>query len=296
MEPVYVAAMIVLAVVLAWPVPRLLPRLTRLRTAPGSALLLWQSCALAAVLAGLLSAPLAMLELVRTDENLPGFREHLLPAVVGLVIAGIMLVRLLLRGHRVGTDLRRRRREHAELVDLIGLDDASQHPDVGPDVRVLAHPTPTAYCVPGECRRVVLTQGTLDALDDRQLTAVLAHERSHLRGRHDLVLEFFSVLHSAVPKWIRSGAGLREVRLLIELFADRWAVRATDRRTVGTALAALASGAHPDEALGVSEDAIARVEQLADKRRTTPVHLGALVASVLVLQAPLLLAVLALRG
>ena len=56
---------------------------------------------------------------------------------------------------------------------------------------------------------------------------MLAHERAHLRARHDLILEFFTVVHEAVPAFVRSDAALREVTLLIEVLADRAAVRAT---------------------------------------------------------------------
>ena len=66
-------------------------------------------------------------------------------------------------------------------------------------VRILQHPTPTAYCIPGRQSRVVLSQGVLDALPEDQLEAVIAHEDAHLRGRHDLLLEFFSVVHRGRP-------------------------------------------------------------------------------------------------
>ena len=78
---------------------------------------------------------------------------------------------------------------------------------------------------PGLRRRVVLTEGTLAALPPDELAAVMAHERAHLRARHDLVLEFFTVLHRAVPARLRAPAALREVHLLIEVLADRAARR-----------------------------------------------------------------------
>jgi Zn-dependent protease with chaperone function len=140
-----------------------------------------------------------------------------LVAIAGAV-SGLVLARLLVSGHKVGRNLRVIRRRHRELVDLLAAHD-DRH------VRVLEHPTPTAYCLPGLSRRVVLTQGTIDTLAERELDAVLAHERAHLAARHDLILEFFTVVHEAVPPFVRSETALREVHLLIEVLADRAAVR-----------------------------------------------------------------------
>jgi hypothetical protein len=47
---------------------------------------------------------------------------------------------------------------------------------------------PRRYCVPSLRHRVVLTTGAVAALEPRQLRAVIAHERAHLWGRHDLVI------------------------------------------------------------------------------------------------------------
>ncbi|WP_431843166.1 M56 family metallopeptidase [Calidifontibacter indicus] len=287
----YVAALILLAVLLAWPVPRLLPRVTALRAAPAAAILLWQCVSLAAIAAGLLAAPLAVLIQARATSGRhdPEPGQHFPLLVAGLAVTAFVAGRLLLKAHLVGTDLRRGRKEHTELVDLIGVDDAV----LGEHVKVLTHPTPTAYCVPGSRKRVVLTKGTLDALDADQLAAVLAHERAHLRQRHDLVLEFFTVLHTAVPTWIRSTAGMGEVKLLIELLADRWAATVVGRRPLATAMLALVSGSHPTSALGAGDDAVIRIEVLAaDGRHRLRVCLLAVLASVVVLQLPIALAVL----
>ena len=85
---------------------------------------------------------------------------------VALAFSAAMLARLLWSGHRVGTRLRSERRRHRELVDALGTthDSAATSRWPGGEVRVLAHPTPTAYCLPGRRHRVVLTEGTLLAL------------------------------------------------------------------------------------------------------------------------------------
>ncbi len=292
MGRVYVAALLLLTAALAWPMPRFLPRMTALRRVPGPTLLLWQSTALAAVAGGLLAAPLALLVYARARSGHdPNPVDHLGLLLGGLAVSAFVLGRLALRGHRVGTQLRRGRKRHTELVDLIGLEDTR----LGTPVRVLPHPTPTAYCVPGSGHRVVLTRGALEALDEPQLTAVLAHERAHLRQRHDLVLEFFTVLHTAVPTAVRSTAGLHEVKLLIELLADRSAVQLAGRRPLGTALLALADTPVP-EALGAAGDAVVRVEQLADPRPHTVLSLAVTAAAIVVAALVPVLAVATLVG
>ena len=45
-------------------------------------------------------------------------------------------------------------------------------------------PEPAAYCVSGRPPAIVVTTAALGALDDRQLDAVVAHERAHLAGHH----------------------------------------------------------------------------------------------------------------
>lgn len=254
----------VVAVLLTWPVPRLLPRLTALERVPGPGLLLWQAISLSAIFASVCLAPLAILQVVREGRQIPAPAANIPLLLVGLVISGLILARLLLQGHRIGRNLRAARREHSELVDLLGDPPAAASYD---SITVLAHPTPTAYCIPGKRRRVVLTDSTIHALPAEELAGVLAHERAHLRLRHDLVLEFFTVLHTAVPRAIRSDRGMQEVRLLIELLADRAACRAVGPVAVARALVQLSGGAHPDATLGVSgAPAVRRMELLADDR------------------------------
>ncbi|MGZ4599610.1 M56 family metallopeptidase [Oryzihumus sp.] len=260
-----VAALVLVALVLAGAAPRVMSRRTGFRRSPRPALVVWQCVSLAAVLAALAAGPAVI----------PATAGHGSGrAVVGglaLALSAGMLLRLLWSGHRVGTRLRAVRREHRELVDLLGLPDDVDAPQVthrDGTVRVLAHPTPTAYCLPGLRRRVVLTRGALESLPPDQLAAVLAHERAHLRARHDLVLEFFTVLHRAVPPWLRSEAALAEVRLLVEVLADRAAVRVAGVTPVARALVTLAQGRHPEAAMAAGGGtALPRMELLAAAER-----------------------------
>jgi len=284
-----VSALVVLAVLLAWPVPRGLARATSLRRAPLAALVLWQSTAVAAVLAALLAAP-ASIPLLVGRQLRPS--QHWVVLAVAATVSGVVAVRLLLSADRVGRNLRAARRRHRELVDLLGV------PGEGADrnLRVLEHTTPTAYCVPGVRRRVVLTQGTLDRLGPDELSAVLAHERAHLAARHDLVIEFFTVVHEAMPGFLRCDAALREVHLLIEVLADRAAVRRTGPLTTGRAIVAMAGGPKPAGAMAMADStrvATARIG-LLDAERIAGLPVPVVATMMYAVSALLVLAPLAL--
>ena len=126
--------------------------------------------------------------------------------------------RLVLAVLQVAIGTRRRRAHHRMVVDLVGVSRAS-------GLRILDVAQPLAYCLPGVHSRVVVSEGTLSALTDAEVTAILTHERAHLRARHDLVLEAFIAVHAAFPRFVRSTNALNAVRLLIELLADDAAVR-----------------------------------------------------------------------
>jgi Zn-dependent protease with chaperone function len=241
-----VAGLILLAVVLIWPVQRAMIRRHVFRREPLLALLVWQAVSLAAVLSLLVAGPVAVF-FMRDTLDRP---QHRVVAYVALAVTAYMLVRLAIAGHRVGASLRRTRREHRELLELVGrefeaLDDP--HPQ---SLRVIDHPTPTAYCVPGVRNRVVVSTGMLARLGGPEVAAVLAHERSHVRARHDLLVEFFTVLHTAMPEPLRQDDVLAEVHLLAEVLADRTAARVVGPVPMARALVALASSRHPAATLG----------------------------------------------
>jgi Zn-dependent protease with chaperone function len=231
------AALIVGALFTVLVAPHLLARLSRLRSAPGEALFLWQAVSLSGVAASLMAAPVAAIVLP-TDR--PWLR------LVAYAVSLLMLVRLLVSGHRVGTDLRRRRAEHRHLVDIVG--ERLVRPDSRAEgVTVLARGNPTAYCLPGRHDRIVLSQAAVERLHPEELGAVLAHEQAHLSQRHDLLLELFTVLHNAVPRRIRAEEAMREVHLLAEMLADRAAVRQVRPVVLARALVAMAGGTLGDE-------------------------------------------------
>ena len=98
----------------------------------------------------------------------------------------------------------RDRRRHRALLSLLAHGD----PKV-PGALVVDYPAAAAYCVPGLRSRIVISAGALDLLDQAELAAVLAHERAHLRERHDLVLLPFTALARAFPWSVLVAAVLR---------------------------------------------------------------------------------------
>jgi Zn-dependent protease with chaperone function len=107
---------------------------------------------------------------------------------------------------------------------------------------ILHDPMPAAWCLPGAGRQVVLTTAAIQALDDAQLAAVLAHERAHQRGRHHLLVSLAASLAAAFPRVPAFRQGWEQVARLVELLADD-AATASPRLKVAEALLALAAPA-----------------------------------------------------
>ena len=250
-----------LGVALAGPVPALLARAPWLRRTPRSTMVLWQGVALA-----------AMLSALGAGLSLATSHGWSTPSVLALVVTAVVAVRLATSGHRVGTSLRSLRKHHREQLDLVT--------EQRGRLAVLETEQPLAYCVPSlRTSRVVVSQGALDRLAPDELDAVLAHERAHLRARHDLVLEAFSVLHQAFPRWVSSASALREVRMLVEVLADQTAARDAGASALGRALVGLAGAPSPSAGLSASGgDLVDRITLLSSEPRPVQALLVSLAA------------------
>jgi len=157
------------------------------------------------------------------------------------VAAGLVLLMLLcwVLVAAFAAVLRARRRQR-ELLSLLAHGD----PKV-PGALVVDHPAAAAYCVPGLRSRIVISAGTLELLDQAELAAVLAHERAHLRERHDLVLLPFTALLRAF-RWsavARRAEGA--VALLVEMLADDHALRHRPASELATALMRVGAAGSP---------------------------------------------------
>jgi beta-lactamase regulating signal transducer with metallopeptidase domain len=165
--------------------------------------------------------------------------------------------------------LQARRRQRALLALL-----AHGDPKV-PGALVVDYPTAAAYCLPGlRSRIVVLSVGTLELLGRGELAAVLAHERAHLRERHDLVLLPFTALRRAFPRSAMCAEAHRAVALLIEMLADDRALRGRPARELVSALVRFGTAGTcpaPAGALAAGEgDMAARVARLLQPVRPLP--------------------------
>ncbi|MGH1565012.1 M56 family metallopeptidase [Mumia sp. DW29H23] len=254
---------------LAQPVPALLARMEWPYRAPRAAIVLWQALALAAILAVVGAGLSASLWLV-VHEGVPNpepdaWRVAL--HVAFLALTAVVVVRTAWSMLSVGLEVRATRRRHRTMVDLVGARDAVRR-----SVRILDANEPLAYCVPGLDARVVVSRGALDSLAPDELDAVLAHERAHLRARHDLVVDTFSALHRAFPRALRSDAALVSTRVLVELLADDRARRRAGTTPLARALVKLGTRPAPAGALGATSTLVRRIERLEREARDDHRH------------------------
>ena len=253
--------LLVLGGLLAEPVSRALAAAHWPARDPVGALLVWQAVGLAGGLAlvgaggvyGLAplgpDLPAALTVLAADPSALLGIGvDHLLALVAGLGLAARLLTVL---GTTTTRTLRARRR-HCDLLDVL----ATPWPAV-PGARVLDHPVPVAYCLPGRRSRLVLSVGALRALDPAQVVAVLAHERAHLRERHDLVVLPF-VAWGATAPFVRGMVCAQvAVAALIEMRADDVAATRSQATALACALQTV-GGAAPAAAIGSFTTALDR--------------------------------------
>jgi beta-lactamase regulating signal transducer with metallopeptidase domain len=148
---------------------------------------------------------------------------------------------------------------------------------------VVDHPAAAAYCVPGLRSQIVISAGTLKVLDQAELAAVLAHERAHVRARHDLVLLPFCALARAFPRARLVRRARATVALLVEMLADDQALRQRPARELATALLRVGvsgAGQTPWGALAAADDeVVARVTRLLTPQARLSVPAQALICS-----------------
>jgi Zn-dependent protease with chaperone function len=254
------------------------------RRAPAAAIVLWQALGLGwglAAVGTLLGLGTAGLDAARAGSGIgiagdalaeagrvAGGRVGLTPMVsarLGCLVAGLVLLALLVWVLLAASAavVRARQRQRA-LLSLLAHGD----PKV-PGALVVDYPAAAAYCLPGLRSAIVISAGTLDLLDSAELAAVLAHERAHLRERHDLVLLPFVALQNGFAWSPVVRKAHQAVALLIEMHADDRARQHRPARELATALlrvGAAGGGLAPSGALAAADaadcDVAARVTRL----------------------------------
>ncbi len=226
--------LIALSVTLAGPVSSALARAAWPARSPRAALLLWQAIGLGGGL-GILTAGLT-LAAADTGRSWPeGVRSvpsHWSSLGVG-GWAGVILTVcfgtwLVTASAAAGARVLIARRAHRRRLDLIAeARRAAVHHARGGTVtvRLVDYPTPLAYCLPGIRPQVVVSKGAFEALSPGELNAVLAHERAHARGHHDLVVQPFVAWARTFPFLPVARRTVAAVRTLVEMLADDGALR-----------------------------------------------------------------------
>jgi Zn-dependent protease with chaperone function len=103
---------------------------------------------------------------------------------------------------------------------------------------IVTSPAIEAYALPGWPGRIVVTTGTLTALDPRGQAALLAHEHAHLAGQHHLFTTAAHLAAAANPLLIPLA---RAVDYTTERWADEHAARTTgDRHLVAATIGRIA--------------------------------------------------------
>jgi len=205
------AGLLVMAIVLAVPVPAALGRARWPARDPRVALVCWQAVGLAGGLS-LLGAALTLaasslggrwlpdIESLRHNWSrlgIPGWTGVALAAMVGIWLAVTQCVRqsgLSSLGDSIASASMPSQTTHwADSSSAVARSQESisalpRHTSCHPaNCASSTNPTAVAYCLPGLRPRIVVSQGAVAALDPAEFGAVLAHEQVHARGRHDLL-------------------------------------------------------------------------------------------------------------
>ncbi|MER5686193.1 M56 family metallopeptidase [Streptomyces sp. NPDC002205] len=285
----------------------LMPRLLRgarwAEQAPRLGIAVWQALGVSA-LAGAVMAGLALtVPTVRVSADLASMLQACVMALTaqyaspggaaagaaGAVLALAVLGRTAWCAGAAMLRIRRERRDHREVLDMVGRRDAAR------GVVVLEHAEAAAYCLPGRHRRTVITTGALQALDDEQLAAVLAHEDAHQAERHDAVLAWAQTLARAFPRVPLFHTAENEIARLVEMRADDVAAARSGRLTTAAALLAVAGGHTPAAGLAAGGSTAAqRVRRLIEPHR--PLNRARIAAGSLTAAAALALPLLVLGG
>jgi len=268
------ASLAAYAIVLAVAAPWVLSRLTRSGRAPRLGVAAWMlACAGAVgswVFAGLvLLTPRAVPEanlgrllsacITVVEQALDTPRSGaawLAGLAASLAVAGRVLWCLA----SAAVTAHRQRAGHRETLRMVG-----RPAPGGIPATILDADRPVVYCLPGRPASVVVSSAALAALDGPQLSAVLAHERAHLAGRHHLALIALRSLRRALPFLPLFRSAAAEVARLLEMRADDVAARRHAGTAIAQALLALSDRPAPVAAIGAGgPTAIARALRLVE--------------------------------
>ena len=124
----------------------------------------------------------------------------------------------------------------------------------------------------------------MNALDEDERTAVIAHERAHLDFRHDVLVIPFAAWNRALPYFSATAIGLNSVNRLIELMADDQAREQVDPTVLARAVRS-AAAISPEHRSELSAQRIDRLSRPLDSARI-PVRLASILGAAVLLALP----------
>lgn len=224
---------------------------------------------------------------VLTVREVYGSPGQLPGVLVGLILAVVLPMRVLWCAATAAIRGWRRRRYLRRLIASVARRDTTL------GACILEGLSAAVFCVPGKGGTIVVTAAALRSLTVDEVAGVLAHERAHLRGRHDIAVGASYALARALPFWRIFRTAAAEISALVELLADDAAAREVDRLSVASALVTLAGMRAPAAALPAAQGMTAvRVNRLlrpAQPLRPVQTALGVAVG-VLGLAVPVVIA------
>lgn len=159
-----------------------------------------------------------------------------IPEPVPEIIAVTAILALALGAYRVHRVIRAHRASRRALVRLREAHDADT------ELIVAASGTPEAFALPGTPGRILVTSAMFGGLNSQERHVLLAHERAHLRHRHDRLRLLVDMAAAANPLLIPVRDA---VAFLLERWADEQAAdTVADRSVAARALARAALLSH----------------------------------------------------
>lgn len=132
----------------------------------------------------------------------------------------------------------------------------------GTTIRYVDTDTPVAYSFNAPEPTVVISRSLQTHLSERELDAIIAHERAHLNERHHLALRLANINAACLPGFEPAKRLRTSTKFLIELIADDVAVKECGPEVVESALSLMAQ-------MTVQPQLALRSERVHSKR-TTP--------------------------